>query len=83
MARRYAPGLARTTPRNPADVKGATMAVMTKRIPVPCTGKRRGYKPDRVWRGRSYTRGGARIREMRYAEHLARHRPEMRGQAET
>jgi hypothetical protein len=32
---------------------------------VPYTAKRRAVNPDRVWRGTSYRKGGARIRAVR------------------
>ena len=39
-----------------------------RNAPIPCTGKRKRYNPElRAWRGRSYRKGGKRVRALRAA----------------
>lgn len=57
MSRRTAPALAQETP-----------AMTPAPAPVTATGKRRRHNPERrAFRGRSYRRGGRRVRDLRAA----------------
>ncbi len=43
--------------------------MLTKNQPVPGTGKRLRFNPEkRAWKGRSYRKGGMRVRDLRAAE---------------